>query len=73
MASFIHNGRENLDGLQLQNQRHKIFNIRTSFLNLKLKIIRLAQEHKNTRIVHELSKTAIFIFTPMKNIYSSLF
>ena len=39
----------------------------TSFCNLKLQIIRLAQGHWT--LLCQLTKTAIFIATPMKKIY----
>ena len=68
MVSFIHHGRSEITtwmGYSFkQNQKHKnqsnIFQTGTSFLNLKLQIIRLAQGHWSRK------PTAIVIATPMK-------
>ena len=51
MVSFIYNGSEKTTwmGVQLENQKRKfqsnILKTRTSFLNFKLQIIKLAQGH----------------------------
>ena len=49
-----------------KSKQSNIFKIRTCFLNLKLQIIRLAQ---NTGILRRLTKTAIFIAAFMEKTY----
>ena len=66
MVSFIHNESEMTTwmGHSFKTKRTKcIFKIALFFLNFKLQIIRLAQRHW---LVHQLSKTTIFIAIPMK-------